>query len=144
MKLHRSLPLTILIALTLAFAPAGAQVKPALEVAEAHLEAWRLTEAQEAGERLLRENSQAPEILDFNAWVMFYLGRYEDSLRYLEQALARDSVSERRQALRLFTQRTLHTVKKLKRFESAHFTVYLDDERDGILLPHIVDALERT
>jgi tetratricopeptide (TPR) repeat protein len=144
LKLQRIVSITILAGLTLLSPPAGAQVKPALDVAEAHLEAWRLTEAQAAGERLLSENSQSPEILDFNAQVMFYLGRYEDSLRYLEQALARDSASERRQALRLLTQRTLDTVKKLKRFESAHFTVYLDDERDGILLPHIVDALEKT
>lgn len=144
MKLQRVVPITILVALSLLLASASAQPNPLLEEGERHLEAWRLTEARAAGERLIRENPQSPEILDFNARVMFYLGRYEDSLRNVEQALARDSADERRQALRLLTQRTLDTVERLQRFESAHFIVYLDDERDGILLPHIVDALEKT
>ncbi|MFQ5904164.1 MAG: hypothetical protein ACE5JO_10780, partial [Candidatus Binatia bacterium] len=56
--------------------------------------------------------------------------------RSLEQALDIDSADERRQALRILAQQTRDTVKKLKRFESAHFILYLDEERDGILVPH--------
>jgi tetratricopeptide (TPR) repeat protein len=62
----------------------------------------------------------------------------------VEQALAVDSANQRRQALRLLTQQTRDTVKKLKRFESAHFILHLDEDKDGILAPHALDALEKT
>jgi len=94
--------------------------------------------------RLMRENGKSAALLDLAAQVGFYQGRYEEALRLAEQALAVESASKRRQALRLLVQQTYDTAKKLKRFESAHFILYLDEEKDGILAPHALDTLEKT
>src|SRR5204862_272299 len=51
---------------------------------------------------------------------------------------------QRRQALKLHTQLTQDVVKNLKRVESAHFVIYLDDKRDGILAPYALDTLEKS
>jgi len=144
LKPRRIFTLTIVAVLTFLLRSASADVNPALEEAAGYLEAWQLTEAEAAAERLLRQNPRSAEILELNAMAMFYLGRYEEALRFLEQALAYDSANEKRQALRLLTQRTRDTVQKLKRFESPHFIVYLDEQKDGILLPHLLDALEKS
>ena len=103
-----------------------------------------MPQADEIASRFLRENPKSLAAFDLNARVKFYQGRYEEALRLLEQGLAIESANERRQALRLLTQQTHDTVKKLKRFENAHFILYVDEERDGILVPHALDTLEKT
>src|SRR5438552_17876986 len=62
----------------------------------------------------------------------------------MEKALAIDSNDQRRQALKLHTQLTQDVAKNLKRVESAHFVIYLDDKRDGILAPYALDTLEKS
>lgn len=119
-------------------------LSPLIKQVEEHLEAWSLSQADEIVSRLVREDPNSPLALDLNARVKFYQGRYEEALRSLEQALAIESANERRQALRLLVQRTHDTVKRLKRFESTHFILYLDEDRDGILAPHALDTLEKS
>lgn len=122
----------------------AAQPDSQFKEVDEHLEAWRLPQAEEISSRLVRENPKSPAILDLHARLKFYQGQYEEALRFLEQALAIESANEQRQALRLLTQRTYDTVKRLKRFESAHFSLYLDEDRDGILVPFALDTLEKT
>jgi tetratricopeptide (TPR) repeat protein len=55
-----------------------------------------------------------------------------------------DSKDERHQGYKLLAQFTVDVVKNLKRFESNHFILYLDDKRDGILAPYALDTLERS
>jgi tetratricopeptide (TPR) repeat protein len=142
--------LTLLALLTLQpFNPStfnllAAEIEPFLKEGEELLDAWRMTEAQEVASRLLREKPKSASTLDFNSRVAFHQGRYEEALRFVEQALAIEAAHEQRQAFRLFVQRTHDTIKKLKRYESAHFILYLDEERDGILVTHVLDALEKS
>ena len=143
MKFKALVPLTLLSLLTLV-PPSAAQIEPLLKEGEEHLEAWRLPQAEEIASRLVRENPKSPAALDLDGQVKFYQGRYEEALRPLEQALSIESANERRHALRILAQQTRDTVKKLKRFESAHFIIYLDEERDGILVPHLLDTLEKS
>jgi tetratricopeptide (TPR) repeat protein len=117
---------------------------PLSKAVEEHLEAWRLPQAEGIVSRLLSENPKSALALDLDGRVKFYQGRYEEALRSLEQALAIESSNERRQALRVLAQQTQDTVKKLKRFESDHFILYLDEARDGILAPHALAALEKS
>jgi tetratricopeptide (TPR) repeat protein len=112
--------------------------------AEEHLEVWHLSRAEETAARLLRENPESLEALDLNARVKFYQGRYEEALKFLQQGLAVEASDTQRHAFSLFTQRTHDTVKQLKRYESAHFILYLDEARDGILVPYVLDAMEKT
>jgi len=122
----------------------AAQPDPLLKQVEEHLEAWRLPQAEEMVSRLARENSKSAAVLELHARLRFYQGRYEEALRFLEQALALEAANEPRQALRLLTQQTHDTVKKLRSFESAHFILSLDEVKDGILAPHALGALEKS
>ncbi len=136
--------LTLLTLLTLKPLCLAAESDPLLKEADAYLEAWHLTSADEIASRLIRENPRSAVGLELKGRIAFYQGQYEESVRLLEQALAIESGSQRRQAYRLLAQQTRDTVKKLKRFESAHFLLYLDEERDGILVPYALDALEKS
>ncbi len=128
---------------TFSFA-ADAPADPVAKQAEEYLEAWRLPQAEQLIAQLSRAQPKSPEVLDLQAWLAFYQGHYAESLRTVEKSLAIDSTKERRQGLRLLAQRTDDTVKQLKPYESAHFTVYLDPERDAILAPLALDTLEKS
>ena len=107
------------------------------------LDAWRIGEAEDLAAKMLKENSKSAPALDFDARVKFYQGRYGDSLTQLDRALAIESTDQRRQALKLFTQLTIDVHKNLRRHESAHFILFVDDKRDGILAGHALDTLEK-
>ncbi len=144
MKLRVFLPLTLLAFLTLRPLCLGADTESLLERAEEYLESWHLNQADEIASRMLRENSRSATALELKGKVAFYQGQYDEALRLLEQAVSIDSANDHRQAYRLLAQQSRDTLKKLKRFESAHFLLYLDEERDGILAPHALNTLEKS
>jgi tetratricopeptide (TPR) repeat protein len=108
------------------------------------LDAWHTAEAEEFAAKALRENANSADALAFDGRVKFYEGRYQDALSSFDKSLAIDSKDERHQGYRLLAQFTVDVVKNLKRFESAHFILYLDDKRDGILAPYALDTLEKS
>lgn len=114
------------------------------KAAEELLDAWRISEAEDLAAKAIKENSKSVQALDFDARVKFYQGRYSESLSQLERALAIESTDQRRQALKLFAQLTLDVHKNLRRHESAHFILFIDEKRDGILAGHALDTLEKT
>jgi tetratricopeptide (TPR) repeat protein len=122
----------------------AADADPKIKQAEDLLDSWRVSEAQELATKYLKEDPKSARAHDLDAWVKFYQGRYDEALKSVERALAIDSKNERRQGLRLFTQQTLDVSKTLKRFESAHFIVSLDEKRDGILAPLALEILEKS
>ena len=122
----------------------AAQGDPKFKEGEQLLDAWRIAQAEQFAAASLRDNPKSPPALDFDARVKFYQGRYPEALASLEKALAIDSKDQRRQALKLLTQLTQDVVKNLKRVESAHFVVYLDDKRDGILAAYALETLEKS
>jgi tetratricopeptide (TPR) repeat protein len=131
--------------LFLAAIPAvAADADPKFKAGEELLDAWRISEADALAAKALQENPRSPAALDFDARVKFYQGRYADALAALDRSLAIDSADKRRQALKLFSQLTLDVHKSLKRFESAHFVLFADEKRDGILVPVALDALEKS
>jgi tetratricopeptide (TPR) repeat protein len=108
------------------------------------LDAWRTGEAEEFAAKTLREDAKSAGAHAFDGRLKFYQGRYQDALAAFDKALAIETKDERNQAYKLLAQLTLDVVKNLKRFESAHFIVFLDEKRDGILAPYALDALEKT
>lgn len=122
----------------------AAEVDPKFKKAEDLLDAWRISEAQETADKFLKDDPKSVSALDLDAWAKFYQGRYDEALKSVERALAIDAKNDRRQAMRLFTQQTLDVTKMLKRFESAHFVLYLDDKRDGILASYALEILEKS
>jgi tetratricopeptide (TPR) repeat protein len=142
---HRlSLFLALLLLLAGAVQARAAEAESKFKAAGELLDAWRVSEAQAVAARALNENPQSAEALDFDARVKFYQGRYAEALASLERALAVDATEQRRQALKLFTQLTLDVHKTLKRYESEHFILFVDEKRDGILVGHALDTLEKS
>ncbi|HEY1371011.1 MAG TPA: tetratricopeptide repeat protein [Candidatus Binatia bacterium] len=121
-----------------------AEANPRIAEAEQRLEAWRIAEADKISAALLKESPRSPDALALAAEVAFYQGRYDEAARLAEQALAGDSANERRQALRIRTQRSRDIVGKMKRYESEHFLLYLDEAKDGLLAPYALDTLEKS
>lgn len=144
MKPLKFIALSGLFLLALTAGALGAENDPLVEQGEELLEAWQVAQAEAIAARLLRDRPKSATAFDLDARVKFYQGRYEETLRSLEQALAIDSKDKRRQALKLLAQLTSDVVKGLKRYESAHFILYLEEKRDGILAPYVLDTLERT
>ena len=122
----------------------AAEPERAFKEGEELLEAWNVTRAEELAAKSLRENPNSAAALDFDARVKFYQGRYSEALVSFERALAIDSKDPQRQALKLLTQLTHDVVKTLKRFESPHFVLYLDEKRDSILASYALDTLEKS
>jgi tetratricopeptide (TPR) repeat protein len=108
------------------------------------LEAGRIAQAEELAQKAIRSNANSAAALAFDGRVKFYQGRYADALASLDKALAIDSKNQRTQGWKLFSQLTLDVVKPLKRFESPHFVLYLDEKRDGILANEALATLEKT
>ncbi len=115
-----------------------------LKKGEQHLEAWRVPQAAEVLAKIKGEEAQSPPALDLQAQLAFYQGRYEEAFRLSEKALALESSNEKRQALRLLAQRTRDALKNLKRYESEHFILHLDEARDGILASWLLEGLEKS
>jgi tetratricopeptide (TPR) repeat protein len=136
------------LALVIFFAAAqnstAGQSESPFKKGEELLDAWRIAEAGQMAAAALRDDSKSATALDFDARVKFYQGRYPEALASLDKALAIDSKDQRRQSWKLLTQLTQDVTKNLKRVESAHFVLYLDDKRDGILAPYALESLEKS
>jgi tetratricopeptide (TPR) repeat protein len=132
-----------LLCLVLAVQASAAEADK-FKAAEEWLDAWHIGQAEEFAAQALKENGKSAPALDLDARVKFYQGRYNEALTVLDRALAIESTNPRRQALKLFTQFTVDVHKNLRRHESAHFVLFVDDKRDGILVAHALETLEKT
>lgn len=122
----------------------GAEADPKFQAGEELLDAWRVTQAEELAAQALKDNPKSAAALEFDGRVKFYQGRYPEALNLLDRALALESTNPRRQALKIFSQLTIDVHKNLKRYESAHFILFVDDKRDGLLVAHALDTLEKS
>ena len=140
---YRFSPLAIFIWL-LAAQLYAAEAEREFKAGEDILEAWRFNEAEAIAAKALKDNPKSAAALEFDGRIKFYQGRYQEALTALDRALAIDSKDPRRQGMKLLSQLTLDVHKSFKRNESAHFILFADDKRDGILVPQALDALEKT
>jgi len=122
----------------------AAEIDSTFKQGEELLDGWHIAQAEELSAKALRENPKSAAALEFDGRVKFYQGRYQEALKSLDQALAIDSKDQRRQGWKLLTQQTQDVVKTLKRFESPHFVLFLDEKRDGILASYTLETLEKS
>jgi tetratricopeptide (TPR) repeat protein len=125
----------------------AAEAEREFKAGEDLLDAWRIAEAEAVAAKALKDNPRSAAALEFDGRIKFYQGRYQEALGVIERALAADSIAskdQRRQGWKLFSQLTVDVHKNLKRHESAHFILFVDDRRDAILVPHALDTLERS
>ncbi|MSP40269.1 MAG: tetratricopeptide repeat protein [Deltaproteobacteria bacterium] len=136
---------SLLLAFFLLAAPLfGAEIAREFKTGEDFLEAWRIADAEAIAAKALKADAKSAAALEFDGRIKFYQGRYQEGLAAIERALAVDSKDPRRQAMKLLSQLTVDVHKSFKRNESAHFILFADDKRDGILIPHALDALEKS
>jgi len=143
-KIRLSFFAAVWLGLFLATRALGAEADPKFQAGEELLDAWRVTQAEELAAQALKDNPKSAAALEFDGRVKFYQGRYPEALNLLDRALALESSNQRRQALKIFSQLTIDVHKNLKRYESAHFVLFVDDKRDGILIAHALDTLEKS
>ncbi len=144
MKYRISLVSALLCLLFAAVPTRAAEVDPKFKPGEELLDAWHTDQAEALAAKSVKEDPKSAAALEFDGRVKFYQGRYTEALTSFDRALAIDSKDQRRQALKLLTQLTVDVHKSLKRYESAHFILFADDKRDGILASLALDALEKS
>ena len=120
------------------------KVAPRFKAGYDLLDAWEIAQAEALAVKLVAAEPKSADALDLSARVKFYQGRYGEALKLLDQALAIDEKKEQRQGWKLFSQLTVDVHKQFKRFESAHFELFVDEKRDGILVPFALETLEKS
>ena len=136
----------ILILLSLLLLPsAGQAVAPqALHSVEEKLERWDVEAAWKEAEGLLKTDGRDPQVLEIAARAAFYRGDYSEAKRLIQSALDTGGEEEKRRAFSLFIESTLEVISSFRKYESAHFLIYLDERQDEILVDYLRDTLERT
>lgn len=145
-KLKPAAAIFIVFSLSLALAGrlSGAEAEPGFKQGEELLDAWRIAEAQALAAKALADEPKSAAAIELDGRVKFYQGRYQEATEAMERALAIDAGDKRRQGWKLFAQLTVDVVKNLKRFESPHFVLHLDEKKDGILALYALDTLEKS
>jgi tetratricopeptide (TPR) repeat protein len=139
--------LAVTLALRLALSAAAASAGPSpntLRGLEASLERWDVENAWPAVLEALAEFPNDPSLLELASGFAFYRGDYEESLRLIRKSMEAGGEDERKRGFSLFVESSLSVIAPFTRYETSHFTISLDRERDGILLEYLADALEKT
>jgi hypothetical protein len=126
-------------------ASASAPVSPEMlsSIAE-KLDAWNVEESWREAKTLLNQGPADPNLLDLSSRIAFHRGDYAEAARLIKSAIAYGGEDEKRKGFALFVEQTIGVVGPMKQYDSPHFTIRLDELRDGILSEYLIDGLERT
>ncbi len=108
------------------------------------LEAWDVAEAWTGVKGLLANEPKDPQLLELASHIAFHQGDYQEALMLIKQAIEQGKENESRKTFSSFIEETLGVVSSLKKYESPHFMISLDEKQDGILIDYLIDALEKT
>ena len=133
----------LLVILLLPALAQGAPSEGAMKSLVAKLEAWDVEEAWAEAKPLLLREPKDPQLLEVASHIAFHRGDYQEALKLAKAAVA-EGEADSRKGLALFLEETLGVLNTLKRFESPHFVIHLDEKQDGILADYLIDALEQT
>jgi tetratricopeptide (TPR) repeat protein len=134
-----------LIFLLLTISSAGQAVSPeVIRSLEERLQRWDVEEAWKDTESLLIREGRDPQLLEVAAQIAFYRGDYEGAKKLIQSALEFGGGEEKRKAFSLFLDETIGVVSSLKKHETPHFLIFVEEKQDGILVDYIRDMLERT
>jgi tetratricopeptide (TPR) repeat protein len=115
----------------------------ALQSLSEKLDHWDVEEAWSEAKTLLVKDPKDPKLLDLASQIAFHRGDYQQSLKLMKSSLEIEE-EENRKHFVLFLEATIGVTEPLKRYESSHFAVSLDERQDGILADYITDSLEKT
>jgi len=121
-----------------------ADTEKILQSATAKLDRWEGEEAWTEVKGLLDQGTTDPKVLDLASKIAFHRGDYQEAARLMKSAVGAGGESDERKAYLLFYEETIEATGSLKRHESPHFVIGLDEKQDGILSDYLVDAMEKT
>jgi tetratricopeptide (TPR) repeat protein len=107
------------------------------------IDRWDVEEAWSEVNGLLTKDPKDPKLLELASQSAFYRGDYQESLKMMKSALELEE-KEKRKGFVLFLEGTIGATQPLKRYESPHFSISLDEKQDGILADYIIDGMEKT
>lgn len=110
----------------------------------AKLESWDIEEAWlEVKGQLLKEPGN-PRLLELASHIAFHRGDYEEARRLIRLTIEAGGDEEKIKGFSHFIEETIGAVAPLKKYESAHFIIFLDEKQDGFLIDYLKEALENT
>lgn len=107
------------------------------------LDRWDVEDAWSEANGLMAKDPKDPKLLEIASQSAFYRGNYQESLKLMKSALELEE-EEKRKGFVLFLEGTIGVTQSLKRYESSHFSISLDEKQDGILADYIIDGMEKT
>jgi len=111
---------------------------------ETKLERWDIEEAwSEMKDHLLKEPKNS-QLLELASHIAFHRGDYQEAQRLIRSAIEAGGDDEKRKGFSLFVEETIGAITPLKKFESPHFIIFLDEKQDGFLADYLKETLENT
>jgi len=110
----------------------------------ARLETWNVEHVWPEVQEALAGYPQDADLIETAAYIAFYRGDYNEALNLAQKALEVGGEDEDRRGFARFVEGTIQVLAPYKRVETPHFIISLDEQRDGILVDYLVQALEKT
>jgi len=136
--------LAVLLMLFMAQHVTAAPTDEVLQLLRGKLESWDVAAVWPQVTEALAQYPQNPGLLEVAAHIAFYRGDYHKSLNLIKRSTVAGGEDEKRIGFTLFAEETIRVLAPYRRYETAHFIILLDEERDGILVDYLSDALEKT
>lgn len=133
--------ITIMIILSHSFT---ANSIDSIQSVTSRLSTWDAVGAWQELRDYLQRDEKNPELLELASRTAFFMGQYHEALRFIKSSLELGGDDERKRLFSLFIEQTIEATSRLKRYETPHFLIFLDERRDGILISYITEAMENT
>lgn len=136
----------LVLIIILVFLPSMSQaISPeAIQSLTAKLEQWDIEEAWSEAKGHLLQEPKNPQLLELASHIAFHRGEYQEAHKLIRSAIEAGGDEERRKGFSLFVEAMIGVITPLKRYESPHFIIYLDEKQDGFLIDYLKEALENT
>lgn len=108
------------------------------------LETWDVADVWPEVLSAISKRPQDPELLEIASHIAFHRGDYKEALKLMKQSIEAGGENEMRHGFALHIEETINVLTPYKRYETPHFIITLDEEKDGILVDYVARALEKT
>ena len=108
------------------------------------LDRWEVEEAWGEMKGVLAQEPNDVKLLELASQIAFHRGDYAEALKLIQSALKLEAKDEKIKGLSSFMEGAVGVITPLKKYESPHFIISLDEKQDGILVDYIADALGKT
>jgi len=136
--------LSIIIALIMFSFTYEVYSKDLIQSLTSKLQKWDAEGAWQEIKDYIQSDVKDPEILEIASRIAFFRGRYQEALRLIKTSIEVGGDDIKKRNLSLFIEQTIEACSSFKRYETSHFIIDLDNEKDGILIDYIKETLEST